>query len=245
MMRKRATWYRYQESVASVFRNLSYSATTNETLEGVRAKHDIDIVVRSDHAGFHVLWIVECKHRKRAVPKADIMLLRGIIDDLGADKGFMLAEKGYQSGALAAARLTNIELVSLDELKEIVSVEIGRAKLWSIMRRAQSCADRYWELDKDDRIEHELRPEPGGLGYSGFATFRAVEITARQALLYGLPIGYDLATAAICAATGSGKYLTDPRRGQTYSTYEELCAVLEAELGELESRLADVEADLH
>lgn len=244
MMRQKAAWYRYQESVASVFRGLGYCATTNETLKGTRAQHEIDVVVRSNQAGFPVLWIVECKHWKRAVPKEKIMSLRAIIDDLGADKGFVLAENGYQSGALAAARFTNIELVSLSELKEIVSVEIGRAYLWSLAQRAQSCADRYWELDKHDRIEHQLRPEPGDFGFSSFAIFRAVEFTAQQALLRGLPIGYDRTRTMLSVAGGSGRHLTNPRSGEVYFAYEELCAVLEKEMTELESRLTDAEASL-
>lgn len=244
MKRKKTAWYRYQENVASVFRSLGHSATTNETIEGVRAKHNVDVVVRSNQAGFPVLWIVECKHWRRAVPKATILSWRAIIDDLGADKGFVLAENGYQSGALSAARLTNIELVSLEELKEIANVEIGKAKLWSLVRRAQFCADRYWELDKDDRIEHQLRPDPGDCGYSSFAIFRAVEITARHALLHGLPVGYDRTTAVLSAATGSTKHFMDPESGDIYSTYEELCDALDAEIAELERRITDAETAL-
>jgi hypothetical protein len=45
-------WSGYQEEVAGFFRSLGLSATTNATIEGVRTSHDVDVVVRSKHAGF-------------------------------------------------------------------------------------------------------------------------------------------------------------------------------------------------
>jgi hypothetical protein len=61
-------------------------------------------------------WLVECKAWSSAVPKEKVFALRTIVEDTGADRGFVMAEKGYQSGALEAARLTNVMLTSRADL---------------------------------------------------------------------------------------------------------------------------------
>jgi Restriction endonuclease len=69
------------------------------------------------HAGVEFLWLVECKWWDRRVPKAAVVTLSGIMLDVGADRGIILSRRGFQSGAPAMARKSNITLTSLDELK--------------------------------------------------------------------------------------------------------------------------------
>jgi restriction system protein len=127
-----AEWADYQEEVAQFFRGLGLEASTSVTLKGVRTSHDIDVVVRSDHVGFNLLWLVECKHWKNAVSKLHVMGLREIVSDIGADRGLLMAEGGYQRGALEAAQLTNVQLTSLAELTCTASDALGRAQLRDI-----------------------------------------------------------------------------------------------------------------
>jgi restriction system protein len=93
-------WRRYQEDVAQFFRELGLSAQTNVTINGVRTKHDVDVLVESTYKGISIRWIVECKSWKRPVPKLNVLALRTIIEDVGADRGFLMNEAGYQKGRL-------------------------------------------------------------------------------------------------------------------------------------------------
>lgn len=54
-------WKDYQEEAAEFFRSLGLHAETDVTVKGVRTNHDVDVVVKSCHAGFAVTWLVECK----------------------------------------------------------------------------------------------------------------------------------------------------------------------------------------
>ena len=80
-------WQIYQNEVATFFRSLGLIAETDLTLQGVRTTHAVDVVVRSQHVGFTITWIVECKHWKRRVTKLHVLALREIVADLGADRG--------------------------------------------------------------------------------------------------------------------------------------------------------------
>lgn len=95
-----AEWDDYQEEAAEFFRSIGLEAETNVTLQGVRTSHDVDVVVRSDLFGFDLLWIIECKYWKQAVSKLHVLALREIVTDLGADRGILLSESGFQSGQL-------------------------------------------------------------------------------------------------------------------------------------------------
>src|ERR1700731_1259012 len=109
-------WKEYQEEAASFFRSLGLDASTDVTVTGVRTTHDIDVVVKSRHIGFEIMWLVECKHWKTRVSKTHVLALREIVADIGADRGILLSEAGFQSGAIEAANLTNVRVTSLAEI---------------------------------------------------------------------------------------------------------------------------------
>ena len=237
-------WQEYQDEVAEVFRGLGFHTKVDQPVKGVRTNHKIDVLVEGEHIGFELTWLVECKYWKTSVTKGEVLTLRQIVNDVGANRGFILAESDFQSGALEAACYTNISLVSLHQLKDIVGYETSRAKLLSIVDRADSCADRYWNMAQEDRIKFGLRPDPGGPGYMSDAVFRAVTLTARQALIGGFPIIYDKFLAATAASTGKMRYMAEKNRGDTIETPSELYEILDGELSELESLLENAEAAL-
>ena len=84
----------------------------------MRTKHEIDVLVRANFLGFDLTWLIECKQWASPVSKLHVLALREIVADVGADRGILLAEKGFQSGAIEAARLTNVQVTSLDQLAE-------------------------------------------------------------------------------------------------------------------------------
>ncbi|HQV03491.1 MULTISPECIES: restriction endonuclease [unclassified Novosphingobium] len=160
-------WKDYQEETAEFFRSLGLSAETDVKLTGVRTTHDIDVVVKSKHVGFEVLWLVECKRWKSAVSKLHVLGLREIVNDLGADRGILLCEAGFQAGAVEAANLTNVQVTSLASLSIETRQDISAMRLRELYDRVEHCSDRYWELDKPYRKAVGLRPDLAEVGYSG------------------------------------------------------------------------------
>ena len=113
-----AAWHDYQEQIADFFRVLGMAATVDERLKGARGQHDVDVVVRDFRAGVQQLWVVECKLWRRSVTKIHVAALAHIVQDVGADRGIMLSETGFQAGAIRLASLQNITLTSLGDLKQ-------------------------------------------------------------------------------------------------------------------------------
>lgn len=119
---KFSDWREYQVEVAAFFRRQGCNAEVEKKVRGVRSKHEIDVYVQFHRSGIECTWVVECKLWKSKVPKEKVMALKSIVDDIGADRGIIVSEKGFQSGALDAVRDSNITLVtSLEEFEKTVS----------------------------------------------------------------------------------------------------------------------------
>lgn len=160
-------WNEYQEEAAALFRSMGLDAATNVSIKGVRTSHDVDVVVKSRHAGFEVQWLVECKHWKSPVSKLHVLGLREIVADTGSDRGILLCEAGFQSGAIEAATLTNVQVTSLESVRVTSGRDISAMRLRELYERMQLCSERYWNIPKQVRIEHGLRQDLMEWGYSG------------------------------------------------------------------------------
>lgn len=127
---KFSNWREYQEEVAAFFRRQGCNAEVEKIVQGVRAKHEVDVYVTFHRSGIECTWVVECKLWKSKVPKEKVMALKSIVDDIGADRGIIVSERGFQSGALDAVRDSNITLVtSIQEFEKTASTISSEAQL--------------------------------------------------------------------------------------------------------------------
>ncbi|MDE2822096.1 MAG: restriction endonuclease, partial [Chloroflexota bacterium] len=127
---KNHSWQDYQEAAAAVFRDLGCTADVNKTVSGARSTHDVDVYVTFRQFGQECRWIVECKLWSKPVAKETVHALRDRVDDLGADRGVIFSESGFQAGARTAAQTTNILLQdSLEDFSETARFHMRRVAL--------------------------------------------------------------------------------------------------------------------
>ncbi|GAA5032261.1 restriction endonuclease [Microbacterium fluvii] len=140
-------WRRYQHDVADFYLSLGMAAEVDvKGYPGSRATHDIDVLVQTKIGGQTITWIVECKQWARPIPKERVLTLQGVVADVGADRGILLCERGFQAGAYRAAVATNTTLTSLADLRENTQAEREAASLQAITRRAAQTAQRVSQL---------------------------------------------------------------------------------------------------
>lgn len=223
------TWIEYQLEAAEFFQSLRLQAQTDVTIKGVRTTHQIDVLVKVQHAGFEATWIVECKHWQSRVSKAEVLALREIVADVGADRGILLCEAGFQSGAIEAAALTNVQPTSLANLRVTARSQILALQLRELFDRIEVCRLRYWDIPKETRIKYGLRDEAPG--YSGA---RVVELVT-EVLTKGFRNVYPFEVEHVLA------YVRDniPRR---IDSPDEIVALVEPMIIELENRIAAYDA---
>ena len=225
-----ADWFNYQEEAAAFFRGLGLDAQTNVTVQGVRTQHDIDVLVKMHHVGFDVTWVIECKHWKSKVSKLHVAGLRTIVQEIGADRGILLCEAGFQSGAIEAAQLTNIVVTSLANVMQSAQNDVYNLRIRELLERIESAKDRYWNIPKGVRTEHGLRQEVGDVGYSAFLVLHTANEIMGKAIRGIYPI-----------TEVTPFELTITKSSPVFSSPQEVLAYLEPIIVDLENRLASCE----
>lgn len=128
-------WKGFQSQVKTLFDSAGCTAYEDYTVQGARAKHEIDIYVEFTTFGYKTIWAIECKYWNTNVTKEKVLVLQQIIDDIGADKGVLISKKGFQSGAIRAAKKTNITLTNYADLWSYINEEISLGALDNLIRR--------------------------------------------------------------------------------------------------------------
>lgn len=219
-------WRDYQEEAAAFFRSIDLSAETDKTIIGVRTSHDVDVLVKSQHYGFEITWIVECKQWKSPVSKLHVLGLREIVADVGADRGILLSEAGFQRGAKEAASLTNVQVTSLAEMRQTTEQRLDAMHLQDLFDRVEDCHDRYWNIPKSWRIEDDLRPD-SGYGYSGNAVIGGCRDVISRAIRGRYPFTCQ-----------TGAFVSIASMSQTFTSTKEVLAATRPLIEDLENRLA-------
>jgi len=154
-------WKSYQIEASDFFEKLGFKAIVEHKLEGVRGQHEIDVYVEGNIHGLPFVWIIECKAWNSNIPKEKVLAFSSIVQDLGADRGFLLSEKGFQSGAIRIAEKSNITLTSIEDLNQTIEIDsiIGRLN-W----RLQKATLRLRKLKKEFYDDEYFPPMMRELG---------------------------------------------------------------------------------
>jgi len=197
-------WREYQHRVADLFRELGCIVEVDASVQGIRSRHAIDVWVRFVRFGIRQAWVVECKDWQRAVPQEKVLALRTIVDDVGADRGILVAESGHQSGAWASASSTNITLATLDELRELAKADLlsrGLVVLSERCARLRRELHGFWETveQRHEGTSHSVTQQvrfgvDGSAMIQALGTVGIIQAGLEEAQLgkpEGLPYGVD------------------------------------------------------
>ena len=161
---QRRAWRDYQDRAAQVFAKLGCAVSVDAKVRGARATHQVDVVVSFSRWGVAQIWIIECKFQKRRVTKAAIEALKSIVQDVGAEKGFLLSEVGFQPAAASAAVLTNLSLLSLAQLESGAAPDVQESLLALLEKETLELMKASRDLSEE--VERHpsgitIRPKPG------------------------------------------------------------------------------------
>jgi len=148
-------WQQYQNAVAAFLSQLGFNVRIDEPIQGARARHKLDVTARMSVAGVDQLWVIECKSWKRPVPKERVLTFLGIVDDVGADRGLLFSESGFQAGAVRAAQKTNVTLTGLADFEQNSSFEISSTKAKALDERIAKIMRDFaavWDLPESERL---------------------------------------------------------------------------------------------
>ncbi len=103
-------------------------------------------------------------------------------------------------------------------------------RVMELYDRVQSCRERYWAIDKSDRIGYGLRPDVGQAGYMGDHIITLVDDLLKKAM------------RGVCPIEAEALYrLVYERMPSSFASVRELHNAVEEMVMELEAKLTAVE----
>lgn len=119
-MTRRATpddWRDLQRQVATILSDAGMAVETEKTVQTARGHVEVDVHAEDRLRGRRYVVAVECKHWRARVPQTVIHAFRTVVSEMGANAGYLVSSSGFQSGAMTAAELTNVRLVTWEEFQ--------------------------------------------------------------------------------------------------------------------------------
>lgn len=110
-------WRELQSEVARILTECGMQAELEKTATLARGKAEIDVIAVETVNGRTSTIFCECKLWKSSVPKSVIHGFRTVVEEGGANFGYVITSSNFQRGALAAADLTNLRLVTWPEFQ--------------------------------------------------------------------------------------------------------------------------------
>ena len=104
-------WIELQDLVAKLFQESGYAVEIEKTVPNARGQAEIDVFVNPRHDFFRSI-ICECKYWDRDIPQSVVHGVRQVVGDTGSSLGLIISKRGFQSGAVEAARYSNVMLIS-------------------------------------------------------------------------------------------------------------------------------------
>ncbi|WP_282046655.1 restriction endonuclease [Roseibium album] len=142
------TWQELEEMVAAILLECGMESTRTVNLKLPRGSVDVDVVAKETNDGIQNLIICECKNWRTNVPRDIVHAFRTVMNEIGANRGYIISRVGFQAGAYEAAEATNISLVTFQEFQEHYFTKWYKTRVWQIERNISNFNVYYEPLGR-------------------------------------------------------------------------------------------------
>jgi hypothetical protein len=111
-------WRDLQNQVGQILEECGFDVEIERKTSMARGQADIDVYARETRNRRTYTVLCECKNWKTAIPQTVVHSFRNVVIETGANIGYVISSKGYQSGAFEAADLTNLKLLTWEQFHE-------------------------------------------------------------------------------------------------------------------------------
>jgi restriction system protein len=115
-------WRSLQQKVFRIFKDIGFEAEIQKTVQTARGKVEVDVFADRDKP-IRMVILAECKHWTRSIPKSVVHAFSKVVQDYGANLGYIISKVGFNAGAYDAAKFTNVRLLTWEEFKNTFEIE--------------------------------------------------------------------------------------------------------------------------
>ncbi|MGE0811526.1 MAG: restriction endonuclease [Immundisolibacter sp.] len=111
-------WRALQAGVCRLFNDIGLSAEVEVERPTPRGRVVVDVFATDENSVDNITYIVECKNWNSAIPKTVVHAFTTVMQETGANIGYIVSQHGLQSGAEEYTRHTNITGLTYQALQE-------------------------------------------------------------------------------------------------------------------------------
>jgi hypothetical protein len=112
-----SNWRELQNSVCRLFNEVGLIANTEVPLSTPRGVVEVDVYAVDERSIDKVSYIVECKNWSSTVPQHVVHSFTTVMQEAGANIGYIVSREGLQSGAEKYTKNTNIRGLTYQDLQ--------------------------------------------------------------------------------------------------------------------------------
>lgn len=103
-----STWQELQINVNQILLEIGLESEIGKTIETPRGNVEIDVYAIDTKSVDRIKYIIECKNWANAIPQSVVHAFTTIMHESGGNIGYIISQKGLQSGAESYTKNTNI-----------------------------------------------------------------------------------------------------------------------------------------
>jgi len=111
------TWQELQDKVCLLLNQVGFKAETNFLTKTPRGEVALDVYAVDPFSIDQISYVSECKNWESAVPQTIVHAFNTVMQETGANIGYIISKKGFQQGAYDYSTNTNIKVFTFEELQ--------------------------------------------------------------------------------------------------------------------------------
>jgi hypothetical protein len=110
-------WKDLETKVSKIFSDIGFNVEVEKNIKLARGIVNVDVFAERKYLSSKEIHIAECKYWTEAVPKHVVHSVRTILNDSGANSGYIISKNGFQKGSYDAAQYSNLNLLTFNEFQ--------------------------------------------------------------------------------------------------------------------------------
>lgn len=112
------SWQGLQLEVGRILSESGFQVEVEKKAQSARGIVELDVYAEEVIRGRKYAIACECKYWKSRIPQNVVHGFRTVVQEVGANVGYIISMNGFQSGAVVAGDLTNLKLVTWHEFQD-------------------------------------------------------------------------------------------------------------------------------
>ena len=111
-------WQDLQNKVCIILNQIGFEASTSKIIKTPRGQIEVDVFAIDPFSIDKIVYIVECKNWKYKVPQTITHSFNTVMQETGANVGYIISKEGFQKGAFDFTQNTSIKNLTFNQFQK-------------------------------------------------------------------------------------------------------------------------------